>query len=86
MVLYVPLPRNEAQRLAIMGVLENVKDNSHKHRTRDDDFWLMMLLEEVSELVLSLRGEHGDPPDLELTEIAGICINWLAKRASEKED
>ena len=54
-----------------------------RHRDKDDNYWLLMLHEEVAELTLSLRGKHEHSPELELTEIAGICINWLEKRESE---
>jgi len=53
---------------------------------RSDNLWLLTLLEEISELILSLRGKHDNPPDLELVEIASICINWLEKRKSESEE
>jgi len=74
----------DSLRKAEMRVSLNAEKHSHKHRGRSDDFWMMMLMEEVAELVLSLRGEHDDPPELELEEIAGICINWLAKRDEQK--
>lgn len=51
-------------------------------RDENDDYWHLMLLEEVAELTLSLRGKHKHAPELELTEIAGICINWMEKRGN----
>lgn len=62
-------------------------------RDRPDDYWLARLMQEVGELASSLVGDHDDPPEHELRQIAGICINWLEKRlaasralgASEKE-
>ena len=35
------------------------------------------LLEEFAEFVLSLRGKHDDPPELELKQIASVAINLL---------
>jgi len=43
------------------------------------------LLEEVAELILSLKGKHEDPPELELVEIGGIAINLL-RRLFRRED
>ncbi len=38
---------------------------------------LAMLLEEISELADALEGKHEHPPKYELTQIGGICTNWL---------
>jgi len=38
---------------------------------------LMMLIDEVEELTDSLEGHHEHPPEWELSQIAGIAINWL---------
>jgi len=56
----------------------------HK-RDEPDDYWYRMLMEEVAELTLALEGKHEHTPDLELTEIAGICINWIEKINDENE-
>lgn len=37
-----------------------------------------VLEEEVKELFDALYGVHKHPPELELIQIAGIAINWLA--------
>ncbi len=49
-------------------------------RERDDAYWFQRLAEEFGELGASLAGDHKDPPELELRQIAAICINWLEKR------
>lgn len=56
---------------AAMAVL----DNAAMHREKTPN--LGTLLEEVAELVLSLRGKHEHAPEVELEEIGGIAINWL---------
>ena len=51
----------------------NASENRHKKPA------FSTLLEEFAELVLSLRGKHDDPPELEIKQIGGICINLLAQ-------
>lgn len=55
----------------IVPIAENAADNAHKRPK------VTTLLEEVAEMILSFRGKHDDSPELELTQIAGICINLL---------
>ena len=40
---------------------------------------LRTLLEEVAELAAALDGKHEHPPELELVQIAGICLTWLKR-------
>jgi hypothetical protein len=58
----------------------------HKTTWRDKPewYWFISLLEEFIELGLSLIGLHKHKPELELSQIAAICLNWLEMRA-EKE-
>lgn len=49
-------------------------------REKPESYWLARLMEEIGELAGTLVGDHDDPTDLELTQIAGICINWLEMR------
>jgi len=35
------------------------------------------ILEEVAEMILAFRGKHDDSPELELIQIASVCINVL---------
>ncbi len=60
----------------------------HQHTWQDKPnwFWLLSLLEEVGELVLSLVGLHRHSPEVELRQIASIAINWLEKRNSKAEN
>lgn len=48
-------------------------------------YWVLRLLEEVAELVLSLAGLHKGPPRWELTQIAAICINFIEVLTERKE-
>lgn len=58
---------------AVVEIVSNAQQYSHKKPT------FSTLLEEFAELVLSLRGKHDDPPELEITQIGGICMNLLAQ-------
>lgn len=52
-------------------------------REKSNSYWFARLIEEVAELGMSLEGEHEHVPELELTQIASICINWMEKREGE---
>lgn len=43
-------------------------------------YWLARLMQEVGEAGSSLVGDHSDPLDWELMQIASTCINWLRMR------
>jgi hypothetical protein len=60
----------------------------HKETWRQDpeSTWIKGLLEEVRELQDALEGKHKHPPDLELMQIAAICMNWLDMRQSKRAD
>ena len=60
----------------------------HKKTWRDKPhwYWMLGLLEEIGELTLSLLGLHKHPPEVELTQIAAICINWLEMREGMVND
>jgi len=61
--------------------------NSEQHHPRYSGEWtperhqhlLDVLHEETQELTDALQGAHEHPPELELIQIAGIAINWLAQ-------
>lgn len=48
-------------------------------------YWFYRLVEEVGELGSSLADHHEHPIELELAEIASICINWLKRIERENE-
>lgn len=60
-----------ANDASIEAVITNANINMHKRPN------MRTLLEEVSEAVLADRGKHEHPLSLELTQIAGVCINML---------
>lgn len=62
------------------NVLTVARAFSTTWRNKRQDYWLSRLMEEVGELSGALNGRHGDTPELELLEIAGIAINWLCYR------
>jgi len=59
----------------------------HKETWRDEpeSYWLARLMQEVGEAGSSLVGDHNDPLDWELAQIAAICLNWLDMRAKRGE-
>ena len=63
-----------------------VLDLQQEHRQkrtwhhRPEAYWMMRLIEEVGELASSIAGRHEHAPDLELQEIASICLSWLERR------
>ena len=70
--------------LAEQKVILNRRVYKSHWRNQDDQYWFARLLEEVAELGMALQGEHEHKPELELTQIAGICTNWLEKKESDK--
>jgi hypothetical protein len=46
---------------------------------QDNRYWLSRLVEEVGELSGVINGRHDHPIELELREIASICLSWLDK-------
>ena len=68
------------------GVVRDVLDlkeaNASRWRDRDDAYWFARLMQEVGELSSSLVGDHEDPPEHELRQIASIALNWLEKRSA----
>lgn len=51
-------------------------------RDKPEAYWLDRIHQEVSELHLTLDGQHSGPVDLELSQIASIRFNWLEMRNS----
>jgi len=66
-----------------MDITDAVIDNANKflHKMRDnprpDERKFLTLLGEIGELADSIKGKHHHPKEVELIQIAGICINWL---------
>jgi hypothetical protein len=52
---------------------------SKNWRSRSDWYWLYRLLQEVFELIGVMLKIHKHTQELELTQIASICANWLNK-------
>ena len=64
-------------------VIQISVDHEKLWRDKDDDYWFYKLLEEVGELGASLANTHEHPPELELSQISSICLNWLNKKTKE---
>jgi NTP pyrophosphatase (non-canonical NTP hydrolase) len=77
---------DKKRELAILRVWANAKKYAHKWKNKNDDYWCLRLVQEVGELSASLADDHEHTPDYEMTQIAGICINWLAKRDEELDN
>ncbi len=65
-------------------VKDLVEYHAETWRDKPESYWFCRLVEEIGELGSTLVGHphrHGDDTvDLELAEIASICINWLKMR------
>lgn len=61
----------------IDDVLVLVRENVIAHQKNNTK--LRTILAEVAELAYALDGEHEHPPELELIQIAGICVNWITR-------
>lgn len=64
----------------------------HKHGTPPEGWdyqrdlrYLRSLMEEVGELAAALKGKHEHPMELEVIQVAGICLNWLNARGTTTE-
>jgi hypothetical protein len=59
----------------------------HKDTWRDkpESYWFARLVQEVGELGSSLVGDHDDPAEWELKQIATICENWLRLREQQSK-
>ena len=77
---------DDHRKLSILRVWSNAEKHSHKWQNKNDEYWCLRLIQEVGELSASLAADHEHTPEYELTQIAGISINWLAKRAKELGD
>jgi|GEM_PF-3594764 len=58
---------------ALSLVRKNAVSNQHRNTK------LRTIIAEVGELAYALDGKHEHPPELELVQIAGICVNWLVR-------
>ena len=69
---------------AELAVIEHRRRYLTMWRGKDDLYWMARLTEELGELSGALLGRHEHSPEIELRQIAGICINWLEYRASRQ--
>lgn len=66
-----------------MNITDAVIDNADHflYRMRDNsasnERKYLTLCAEVGELADAIKGKHEHSPQVELIQIAGICINWL---------
>lgn len=75
-----PTPTPPA-RCPVDAVLALKAEHIATWRDKDDHYWLAGLAEEVLELTSALEGRHTHSPEVELTQIAAIALNWLELRA-----
>jgi hypothetical protein len=64
-------------------VLELKEQHKDTWREQTESYWYQRLVGEVGELGCSLAGDHDDPPEWELMQIAAICLNWLESRRNK---
>lgn len=67
---------------AVLALQEQHKET---WRGMGEHYWLARLVQEVGELASALVGDHEDPADWELTQIAAICLNWLEMRNEQPD-
>jgi len=66
-------------------IIANANQHAYKwDKNISDDHKLVVLLRELGELSNSLYEKHEHPPELELIQISGICINWLRRFPEDK--
>lgn len=80
------MPKLEMQTIDVTDVVKltfDIKQANIKmwRDGKSDMYWLARLTEEVGELSSALLGRHEHPPEVELRQIAAICLNWLEYRA-----
>lgn len=66
--------------------LRAIKANARKHQHDEYRPEFHMLAQEVLELSLALRDRHEHPARLELIQIGGVVVNWLADMMSQNGD
>lgn len=66
-------------------VIELKRTHQTTWRDKGNLFWLLGLLEEIWELLLSLLKLHRHEPKWELRQISSIAMNWLEKIQEEEE-
>jgi hypothetical protein len=59
--------------------LQRVTSHDNHWLDKDPTYWFLRLTQEIGELGGVLAGDHDDPIELELSQIAGICLNWLRR-------
>lgn len=65
---------------ALADVLRIAEQCAEKWKDTPEMYWVSRLNQEVNELEMSLIGEHDDPPEHELIQIASIALNMLKRR------
>ena len=70
----------------VAQALRAIKVNARKHQHDEYRPEFLMLAQEVLELSLALRDEHERPAWLELVQIGGTIINWLADIMTDQGD
>lgn len=66
--------------------LRAIKANARKHQCDEYRPEFHMLAREMLELSLALRNRHEHPAWLELIQIGGVVVNWLADIVTEQGD
>jgi NTP pyrophosphatase (non-canonical NTP hydrolase) len=64
---------------ALRAINKNARHFESKMWTDDrpDERRFLSLVSEVGELSDAIKGKHEHPTEVELIQIAGICLNWL---------
>lgn len=76
-----PLQVVETRQRELSAPTKRVLDRMARYqqywRGKDQAYWLARLMQEVGECASAFAGDHSDPIDHELEQIASIALNWL---------
>jgi hypothetical protein len=70
----------EMEGTTVLATIRLMKKHRATWREKPDWFWYWHLILEVVELGLALAGQHKDPAEWELMQIAAIAMNFKDKR------
>jgi hypothetical protein len=82
-VIYIRLRKRKRKMKVIENVTKRVLDHANQWIDKDDHYWFERLSQEVGEIGGTIAGDHEGPLELELEQVAGICLNWLRRMERE---
>jgi hypothetical protein len=74
-----------ARNPVVASTLRLKDEHAATWRNRREPYWLYRLFLEFVELALALVGLPGHDPEIELRQIAAICMNWMEYRKDKRK-